>query len=452
MQIHKVPASFEEFPLSSAPVMDATVVVPTVRSTWKLKYGEHAYYFMNFKNATGFSVTIRHSDIIRPGIELLKRTLPGYGRPLFKLRSLFRSYHYGFRLHEQIMLMTVPHTVTDIGKGRYLINLWSYVGYLLIDCCRKKATYHILEDTNANHVLGSRQWFDHGSGELYAMSYSLADSFGRIQDPARTVSARIFRHKPGSDEKFEVWNGRMADYMHDIQVNKTRQYCVTCELGMYLDRENNIIPSKVLIIDLTSGEQWVLDRFIVAAHAQFDPELPDVIYFSNHNFEFVHTPLRKLLAQGSYSVKFRGPASIYKYRLTSDGPQEIGVFTRSDFFRLTNMHAFNCHGRTIIAAMGFPDEIFIIDAENMSFIKKITIQDPAVLGRTTNVKKAMIGTITPEPNGTRLFVQTARSFQAVDIESGRPDFIRGCAQHHTCANHMFASTHTDWDTTGRGRP
>lgn len=451
MRTSKIPVKIEEFSLPSATIMDATVVVPTVRSRWKLKYGEHAYYFMNFRASKGFSVSIRHLDIIRPGFERFKRAISMQGRSPSTLRCFSRRYHYEFSFLEQIILMTVPHTATDVGEGRYMINLWSYCGYLLVDCPTKSVTYHTLEDTDGAHVLGSQQWFDPDTRELYAMSYSLPDSFERIRDPRRPVSSRIFTHRIGSGATEEVWSGSMADYMHDIVVSRDRRYCVVCELGMYLDETNNIIPSRVLIVELDQGgqRQWTVDRFIVAAHAQFDPQDPDVIYFSNHNFQFEHSSLIKLLKQGSYAVRFRGPASVFKYRLTPAGPREIGVFTRPDFYRLTNMHVFNHRGRKVIAAMGFPDEVFLVDAEEMSYIRKIKVKDSPAPAHIHSGKAAVIGTIAPSPDGTKLFVQTTNSFQVVDVESGQPDYVRDCGRHHTCANHMLASRDTGWGWSER---
>jgi len=77
--------------------------------------------------------------------------------------------------------------------------------------------------------------------------------------------------------------------MHDILISKTRQYCVTCELGMYQDKQKAIIPSKVMIMDIKNNKHRVLNRFVVAAHACFDPGNPYIVYFSNHNFEFMHS-------------------------------------------------------------------------------------------------------------------------------------------------------------------
>ncbi len=216
MRTITIPARIEEFSLPVATAMDATVVVPTVRSTWKLKYGEHAYYFMNFQASKGFRVSIRHRDIILPGYKRFKRALSVHERTPSTLHCISRRYHYGFSFLEQIMLMTIPHTATDIGEGRYIISLWSYAGFLEVDCRMKSVTYHTLDDTEGDHVLGSQQWFDRETRELYAMSYSLPDSFKRIGDLSRPVFSRIYKQKIDSSAADEIWSGDLSDYLHEI--------------------------------------------------------------------------------------------------------------------------------------------------------------------------------------------------------------------------------------------
>lgn len=445
----RLSARVERFSLPTHTVMDAAVVVPTVKGTWGLKYGEHAYYFMNLRTSEGFCVGIRHRDIIRPGLDRFKKAAAEQGQPVSMLRCFSQRYHYGFNLLEQIMLMTVPHTVTSIGDGRFIINLWSYCGYIVIDCRAQTVTYHTIDETEDDQVLGAQQWFDPHTGDRYAMSYSLSDSLARIIDPTRPVAFRIFKHRTGLPATETVWRGELSDYMHDIVINKTRQYCVACELGMYLDDKKDIIPSKVLIIDLNNQRQWVLDRLIVAAHACFDQQEPNAIYFSSHNFQFQHSNIFKLLKKGSYSVKFRGPASIFKYELTPEGPREIGVFTQDDFHRLTNMHVLNHRGRKVLAAMGYPDVVFLIDADDMSFLRKIRVEDPSSLKHLYSKKPALIGTICPSLDGEKLFVQTTRSFQVVDISTGNTDYVRDHFFSHICFNHMLASSDTAWEGLGR---
>lgn len=444
MQSNRLTAKVEEFSLPVSTAMNAAIAIPAVQGTWGLKYGEHAYYFINFRTSKGIRTRIRHRDIMRPGLARFKRAAAKQGKPVSMLRCFSPHYHYGFNLLEQIMLMTVPHTVTSVGNGRFIVNLWSWCGYLLVDSGTRTVTYHTIDETDEDSVLGSQQWFDPQTGDLYAMSYSLSDSLARIDDPIRPVAFRIFKHKLGESETETVWNGELSDYMHDILINETKQYCVACELGMYLNEQKDIIPSKVLIIDLKNGKEWVLDRFIVAAHACFDPEDPNVIYFSNHNFEFQHSNIFQLMKKGSYSVKFRGPASVFKYELTPDGPREIDVFTQDDFHRLTNMHVFNHRGRKVMAAMGFPDEVFLIDTNDMSFIRKIRVKDPVSLKQFYSKKPALIGTIAPSPDGEKLFVQTTGSLQVVDVNTGNPDYVRDYFFSHICFNHMVASADTQW--------
>jgi hypothetical protein len=442
MQLRTLKAKIEEFSLSGSPVMDATVAIPAVRGKWFLKYGEHAYYFMDFATSRGFCVTLSHWDVIRAGWSRFRRPASNKGKPASILRFLSPRYHYGFSLLEQLMLMTVPHTVTPMGENRFAINLWSWFGFIVVDCAAKTATYHLLDEEDEDSVLGSQQWYDPQTDRSFAMSYSLDDSLSRIDDPKRPVRFELFKHQLGADTKESVWSGELSDYVHDILINETRQYCVVCELGMYLDEKQETIPSKVLILDLVHHREWVLERFIVAAHACFDPENPNIIYFSNHNFEFQHSGLLQLMKKGSYAVKFRGPAAIFKYELTEDGPRELGVFSMEDFLRLTNMHVFMHRGRNMIAAMGFPDEVFLIDAEDMSFIRKIWVKDPVSLKHNYSKKRSLIGTIAPSPDGEKLFVQTTGSFQVIDIRTGESEYVRDYYFKHTCFNHMVAIAKT----------
>lgn len=436
---------FDEFALPANTLMDASVAIPAVKGRFGIKYGEHAHYFMNFQTSKGLRLRLSHKDIIRPGWERFKRATRQCGKSVSPRQILSPHYHYGFNLLEQVMLMTVPHTVTPLGNDCFIVNLWSWYGYLFVDCKSQTVTYHTLDDTDTDSVLGSQQWFDSQSGDLFAMSYSLKESLSRIENPSTPVDFRIFKHRAGESGTETVWNGKLSDYVHDIIVNKTRQYCVVCELGMYLNDDKNIIPSKVLVVDLKNNRHWILDRFIVAAHACFDPQDSNTVYFSNHNFEFQHSSLFQLMKKGSYSVKFRGPASIFRYELTPDGPRETGVFTRDDFYRLTNMHVFNHRGQKVIAAMGFPDEVFLIDANDMSFIRKIIVKDPVSIKHSYSKKPSLIGTIAPSPDGEKLFVQTTGSFQMVDIDTGEPDYIRDYFFGHICFNHMTA-----FDETKRG--
>ena len=232
-------------------------------------------------------------------------------------------------------------------------------------------------------------------------------------------------------------SAKLSDYMHDIMVNKSGKYCVACELGMFADSEGKTIPSKVLIVDLESRRHWILSKFIVAAHAQFDPQDDDVIYFSNHNFKFIPTSILELLRYATYSMKFTGPASVFKCRLTDEGPLELGEFTDPEMFRLTNFHVFMHRGRKLLAAMGFPNFIYFADAENMRLTWKIEI-------RNRNQDNCHVGTISPSSDGELLYLQTTRSFQIIDVESGSQVHYQPSDFNHSAANHMQTAKDTAW--------
>ena len=430
---NNIKAQFNEFSLPPIVEHDSSAIVPTVKGVPFFKYGLHAYYLLNFKTSKGLCVTISQKDIIQPGLSGLLNSNHKTHKYFRKTKSLLQRYHYGFNILEQIMLMTVPHSVTPICHGRFLINLWSYCGYLDIDCKKRSTKYITIEQNYDDHVLGSQQYYDAHNDELYYMSYSLKDSLKRIDNPKQEVFCKILKRKNKTGDTEELWSGQFVDFLHEIIVNTTRQYCVVCEMGMYTDKQNNIIPSEVLILDLQNGKSWTISHFIVAAHAQFDPNEPDIVYFSNHNFNFKHSNIFKLLKNATYGVNFRGPASVYKYRLTANGPVELGEFTHPDLFRLTNSHVFNHRGQKILAVIGFPNFIFLADADSMEFIKKIELNPPW-----------SIGTIAPSPDGEKIYAQSTRSFKVIDIGSEQVDMVIDYRYNHSCANHMIASNDTDW--------
>jgi hypothetical protein len=441
---YPVKSRITEFQLTETQCYDHATIVPVVKGSLYLKYGKHAYYFYNFKNRKCLRVEISHRDIIAPGLSAFMKALGTESNLLSMVKLFFKKYHYGFGFLEQIMLMTVPHTVAAMGNGKFLVNLWSYVGYLEIDCNTREVMYLRHDGQDRNYVLGAQQWLSRPSGELYYTTYSLPESFSKMADPYCPVSCKVLKLNRETGVTSEIWNGLLTDYLHDILVNRTDQYCVVCELGMFRDDRGNVIPSKVLVIDMKNKQHWTIEKFIVAAHAQFDPEEPDVVYFSNHNFKFVPSSIFTLLRKAIYSLEFLGPAAVYKYRLTPDGPEEIGVFTEPDMFRLTNFSVFVHRGRKILAAMGFPNFIYLADAESMKFMRKITLNNPRSYKYLFRKPPCFIGTFSASSDGERLYVQTTRSFQIVDVASGETLSNMPLFFNHTAANHMQTTGDTSW--------
>ena len=431
-----IKADFEEFSLEGIKPHDSAVVIPTVASTKHSRFGTHAYYFLNFKTGKGVCVRIRHTDIILPGIRGLSEAYHKQYRLLHGLRLLFETFHYKFNYFEQIMLMTVPHTVTEAGNGRFIISLWSYFMYFIVDLRNKTVVRRSADSNYQNHVFGAKQWFLPESDSHLYMTYSLKDSMRKVLNPMERVYSHILKRENRTDRVEEIWSGYFADYMHDILLSNDNNYLVVCELGRFSDQNGSLIPSKALILDLQNKKKWVISSVPNAAHAQFDPDDSGIVYFSNHNFQFEHTPFKDLFKRGSYTLKFFGPASVHKYRLTPNGPEETSAFTAPDLFRLTNFHVFKHRDRKILAAMGAPNLIFIADTEEMKFIRKFEIVNPD--------SDAYIGTFTPSFDGEKLYIQTTRSFQIVDVSSAKREFIRSYKCNHTCSNHSITSRDADW--------
>jgi hypothetical protein len=146
---------------------------------------------------------------------------------------------------------------------------------------------------------------------------------------------------------------------------------------MYADCQERLLPSQILVLDLRSGQHWMLTDFRAAAHAQFDPQDPSVVYFSSHNFRFVRSSYLALLQNASYDLKFEGPASVIKYALGPDGPRQLASFTAPDLFRLTNFHVFIHRHRKVLAGMSTPDFIYLFDAETTGIIAKLCVSHQA---------------------------------------------------------------------------
>lgn len=441
---YPIKARVTEFPLTEIPNYDDATVIPVVKGNLWLKYGKHAYYFYNFKSGKCLRVEISHWDIIAPGLAAFIKALGKDDTFLARMKLFLERYHYGFSFLEQIMLMTVPHTITAMGNGKFLVNLWSYVGYLEIDCNTWEVLYVRRDGQDATHVLGAQHWLHRASDEIYFTTYSLPESLKKITDPYRPVPCKVLKGNRKSGTTSEIWNGLLTDYLHDILVDKTGQYCVVCELGMFQDGEKKAIPSKVLIIDMKQKRHWIISKFVVAAHAQFDPTEPDIIYFSHHNFKFVPSSIITLLRKAIYSLEFLGPAAVYKYRLTPEGPQELGVFTEPGMFRLTNFNVFMHRGKKLLAAMGFPNFIYLADPQTMNYMRKITVSNPRSYKYFFRKAPCFIGTFAPSADGERLYVQTTRSFQIIDVESGEPVSTVPLFFNHTAANHMRTTRDASW--------
>ena len=81
--------------------------------------------------------------------------------------------------------------------------------------------------------------------------------------------------------------------------------------------------------------------------------------------------------------------------------------------------------------------MFFADAESMQFIRKVEI-------REDSGTKSVVGSIFPSPDGEKVFLITNRTFQIVDVATGKVDGLQDLGRIHDPFNHMISISDTDW--------
>jgi len=94
-------------------------------------------------------------------------------------------------------------------------------------------------------------------------------------------------------------------------------------------------------------------------------------------------------------------------------------------------------GRKILACTGFPNYIFIADGDSLELLEKVEIKE-------SSGEKSVVGSLFPSPDGEKICLITTRSFQMVDVESGRADFVHDLGKIYDPFNHMTCVSDTDW--------
>ncbi len=114
-------------------------------------------------------------------------------------------------------------------------------------------------------------------------------------------------------------------------------------------------PGEIIVFNLKDlNEPYkVFETGFAPSHIQFDEE-NDILYVSSHNFMKIFEDLILL-----------APAEIHKYKLVDGELVYLDYFTEPTFWRCPDHVFFRHNGHPYIAAMGFPNRLFFIDAETM---------------------------------------------------------------------------------------
>lgn len=279
-----------------------------------------------------------------------------------------------------------PHSYLPLGNGPIQVGLNYFNRFLHLDFRSRSA--ELVDPEIGNEMLSTTNWFDQESGELWFASWPVEETVQRMLNPRKDVRVTLWKQSMRNNDIRQVWQGRFADSLHQLNISPDRRFLVLTELGLRHDGsvpaetseqnpsawknlvEKGVIPSVVLILNLETGDEWRLPM-LTAAHVEFDPCDNDICFISSHN-----------IALMGMQVGIFGRGAIKKIKLKKNGPEVMGEFSHPDFYRITTHIVFRHRGKTLIGVSGYPDKIFLVDAATMELHKTIRLDE----GETVNTE------------------------------------------------------------------
>jgi hypothetical protein len=342
---------------------------------------------------------------------------------------------------ELLFKVSKPHGITYLGKQRYLVSLWSSSTFFVIDLTQRTIDLQVL-DWGRQEVFSTYQYHDLEANETYFATQMGKDEWYKHnkEDIGFNVPVTIKKYAWDTDTVSELWSGEFDTDTHYIAVGKDRRYLGLVQFGDFFDEAGELLPSKILILNLQTGKEWWIDNtgWSPSAHIDWDPVEPDVCYLSCHRGYIVPVDsVTKFFFSKTYKWAIDGPASVHKYRISATGPEKVGIFMHPECIRLT-IHKVFMHGdRKLLACTGFPNFVFIADADSMEFIRRVEVHEDCG-------EPSVVGSLFPSPDGEKIFLVTTKSFQIVDVETGRIDFTYKLGKICDPFNHMTSVADTGW--------
>lgn len=455
MESRKIDAKFSDFELPpSIEKNNATVAIPVSKGL------QQKYFFLNLASGKGLTVECPK----RGGLLTLDAcgffyhfcTFVMNKRHRFfpRIRTLFQRYHNDISFVEILFKLSKPHGITYIGDQKYLVSLWSSSNYFVMDIKNRSVESQTLKKSvqpsgffkrvkqafavkEEQEIFSTYQFFDKQNRETYfAMQTRPRGQKGARND----VLTRIRKYNWDTGKVTVVWEGNFGEATHYIALSADNKYLGLAQFGDFYDEEKNLIPSKILVLDLRTKKEFWIDNtgWSPSAHIDWDPVDPKICYLSCHNGVItpVDSPV-KFFFRKVYKWDIFGPASVHKYEITPEGAKKKGIFTHPEVFRLTIQKVFIHRGRRILACTGFPDKVFFADADTMEFIRYSEIEEKSG-------KKSVVGSIYPSPDGEKIYLVTTGSFQTIDVETGEVDSVFNLGRMYDPFNHMISISDTDW--------
>lgn len=120
---------------------------------------------------------------------------------------------------------------------------------------------------------------------------------------------------------------------------------------------------KIFLWDIHKKKLLVVDPpLCTPAHVEFEQNDQSIFYVSCHN-----------MSKFKSSMVLHGPGMIVKYQYINGAIEELGCFTDSEFNRITTHKIFCYNEKPFLAVTGYPNLLYIIDAETMVLANKIKL-------------------------------------------------------------------------------
>ncbi len=322
-----------------------------------------------------------------------------------------------------------PHSYLPLNNdGKIQVGLNFFNRFLHLDFNSRSA--QLVDPGVGNAMLSTTNWFDQKTGELWFASWPVCETVRRIVNPRENVRVTIWKFSVQNKRVEQVWQGDFGDSLHQLSLSPDRRFLVLTELGLRLEedipaespdqapsawrwvRERGLVPSKILILNLKTGEEWRLPM-LTAGHVEFDPEDQEICYLSGHNIGLIGP-----------KVGIFGFGTIKKFRLKKTGPELAGEFSHPHFDRITTHIIFRHRGKILIGVSGYPNTVFLIDAATMKLYKTIEM-DPSDIVETSQsphiCRQDSYG-IAASKDGEALLAAGTGFIQAAAIDEGRFSF------------------------------
>jgi hypothetical protein len=420
MKYTNLAVSISEQPFSLHGFCFPDIISPSLH---KGKMAQTHYFFPASKqSAISLQVDLKGAEgYCKPDVEEAKN----------KWSIDYNKFPYGQSESQWWEYCVAPHSYLPLNDGKIQVGLNFFNRFLHLDFNLRSA--QLVDPGVGNAMLSTTNWFDQKTGELWFASWPASQTVRRILNPRENVHITIWKFSVQNNHVKQVWQGDLGDSLHQLSLSPDRRFLILTELGLRPEeaipaespeqapsawrrvRERGLVPSKILVLNLKTGEEWRLP-VMTAGHVEFDPEDEEVCYLSGHNIGLIGA-----------KVGIFGPGTIKKIRLKKTGPELAGEFSHPHFYRITTHIVFRHRGKIMIGVSGYPSTVFLIDAATMKLYKTIAMDpvDIVETSQTPHICQQDSYGIAASEDGETILAAGTGFVQAALIDEGRFSFNKG---------------------------